>query len=149
MMDQDTKRLCCPDLREWERPPQLPSSVRSVGVIPVAPVWWNSIFDLNGFLWPLVFSRLFSCLQELGFSYVEMNASCTRSKNSLRDVVAESVNNTSIENFYRGDFLRFPFVNIWWDCWRVQCFSPFCKYCHLQEIPEALVTRWKSFIMVI
>lgn len=42
-------------------------------------------------------------LQELGFSYVEMNASCTRSKNSLKDVVAESVNNTSIENFYKGD----------------------------------------------
>ncbi|CAF94208.1 unnamed protein product, partial [Tetraodon nigroviridis] len=41
-------------------------------------------------------------LQELGFSYVEMNASCTRSKNSLKEVVAESVNNTSIENFYRG-----------------------------------------------
>uniref|UniRef100_H3CJ79 Replication factor C subunit 1 n=1 Tax=Tetraodon nigroviridis TaxID=99883 RepID=H3CJ79_TETNG len=40
--------------------------------------------------------------EELGFSYVEMNASCTRSKNSLKEVVAESVNNTSIENFYRG-----------------------------------------------
>ncbi|XP_003972215.2 replication factor C subunit 1 isoform X1 [Takifugu rubripes] len=40
--------------------------------------------------------------EELGFSYVEMNASCTRSKNNLKDVVAESVNNTSIENFYKG-----------------------------------------------
>uniref|UniRef100_A0A3B3WUV9 Replication factor C subunit 1 n=1 Tax=Poecilia mexicana TaxID=48701 RepID=A0A3B3WUV9_9TELE len=40
--------------------------------------------------------------EELGFSYVEMNASCTRSKNSLKEVVAESLNNTSIENFYRG-----------------------------------------------
>lgn len=50
--------------------------------------------------------------QELGFSYVEMNASCTRSKNSLKDVVAESLNNTSIENFYKGEtqllFLLFP-----------------------------------------
>jgi len=42
-------------------------------------------------------------LQELDFSYVEMNASCTRSKNSLKEVVSESLNNTSIENFYKGD----------------------------------------------
>nr|XP_046269466.1 replication factor C subunit 1 isoform X2 [Scatophagus argus] len=40
--------------------------------------------------------------EELGFSYVELNASCTRSKNSLKEVVAESLNNTSIENFYKG-----------------------------------------------
>ncbi|KAM9315001.1 replication factor C subunit 1 isoform 2-T2 [Pholidichthys leucotaenia] len=40
--------------------------------------------------------------EELGFSYVEMNASCTRSKNSLKEVVSESLNNTSIENFYKG-----------------------------------------------
>ncbi|XP_019732229.1 replication factor C subunit 1 isoform X1 [Hippocampus comes] len=40
--------------------------------------------------------------EELGFSYVEMNASCTRSKNNLKDVVAESLNNTSIESFYKG-----------------------------------------------
>ncbi|XP_061833231.2 replication factor C subunit 1 isoform X1 [Nerophis lumbriciformis] len=40
--------------------------------------------------------------EELGFSYVEMNASCTRSKNSLKQVVAESLNNTSIESFYKG-----------------------------------------------
>uniref|UniRef100_A0A665WMT2 Replication factor C subunit 1 n=1 Tax=Echeneis naucrates TaxID=173247 RepID=A0A665WMT2_ECHNA len=40
--------------------------------------------------------------EELGFSFVEMNASCTRSKTSLKEVVAESLNNTSIENFYKG-----------------------------------------------
>ncbi|XP_061566368.1 replication factor C subunit 1 isoform X2 [Cololabis saira] len=40
--------------------------------------------------------------EELGFSYVEMNASSTRSKNSLKESVAESLNNTSIENFYKG-----------------------------------------------
>uniref|UniRef100_A0A8D0AAY4 Replication factor C subunit 1 n=1 Tax=Sander lucioperca TaxID=283035 RepID=A0A8D0AAY4_SANLU len=40
--------------------------------------------------------------EELGFSYVEMNASCTRSKNSLKEVVSESLNNTSIESFYKG-----------------------------------------------
>ncbi|XP_061763209.1 replication factor C subunit 1 isoform X4 [Nerophis ophidion] len=40
--------------------------------------------------------------EELGFSYVEMNASCTRSKNSLKQVVAESLDNTSIESFYKG-----------------------------------------------
>lgn len=40
--------------------------------------------------------------EEIGYSYVEMNASCTRSKNSLKEVVAESLNNTSIENFYKG-----------------------------------------------
>ncbi|XP_066516098.1 replication factor C subunit 1 isoform X2 [Hoplias malabaricus] len=40
--------------------------------------------------------------EELGFSYVEMNASCTRSKNSLKEVIAESLNNTSINNFYKG-----------------------------------------------
>ncbi|KAK7166394.1 hypothetical protein R3I93_006230 [Phoxinus phoxinus] len=40
--------------------------------------------------------------EELGYSYVEMNASCTRSKNSLKEVIAESLNNTSIKNFYTG-----------------------------------------------
>ncbi|MGH0189878.1 UNVERIFIED_CONTAM: hypothetical protein FKN15_039780 [Acipenser sinensis] len=40
--------------------------------------------------------------EELGFSYVEQNASCTRSKNSLKVVIAESLNNTSIKNFYSG-----------------------------------------------
>ncbi|KAM6940643.1 replication factor C subunit 1 [Xenentodon cancila] len=40
--------------------------------------------------------------EELGFSYVEMNASSTRSKNSLKEGVSESLNNTSIENFYKG-----------------------------------------------
>lgn len=49
-------------------------------------------------------SPIFMCVpQELGFSYVEMNASCTRSKNSLKEVVAESLNNTSIETFYKGE----------------------------------------------
>ncbi|KAK7804592.1 hypothetical protein U0070_015432 [Myodes glareolus] len=38
--------------------------------------------------------------QELGYSYVELNASDTRSKNSLKSVVAESLNNTSIKGFY-------------------------------------------------
>uniref|UniRef100_A0A8B9H2Q9 Replication factor C subunit 1 n=1 Tax=Astyanax mexicanus TaxID=7994 RepID=A0A8B9H2Q9_ASTMX len=33
---------------------------------------------------------------------VSMNASCTRSKNSLKEVIAESLNNTSIKNFYTG-----------------------------------------------
>nr|XP_023685377.1 replication factor C subunit 1 isoform X3 [Paramormyrops kingsleyae] len=40
--------------------------------------------------------------EELGYSYVEMNASCTRSKNNLKEVVAESLNNTSIKSFYSG-----------------------------------------------
>ncbi|XP_031732192.1 replication factor C subunit 1 isoform X2 [Anarrhichthys ocellatus] len=40
--------------------------------------------------------------EELGIGYVEMNASCCRSKNSLKEVVAESLNNTSIESFYKG-----------------------------------------------
>ncbi|KAF4790402.1 Replication factor C subunit 1 [Turdus rufiventris] len=39
---------------------------------------------------------------ELGYSYVELNASDTRSKNSLKEVVAESLNNTSIKDFYSG-----------------------------------------------
>ncbi|XP_008067971.1 replication factor C subunit 1 isoform X2 [Carlito syrichta] len=38
--------------------------------------------------------------QELGYSYVELNASDTRSKNSLKAIVAESLNNTSIQGFY-------------------------------------------------
>lgn len=38
--------------------------------------------------------------QELGYSYVELNASDTRSKNSLKAIVAESLNNTSIKGFY-------------------------------------------------
>uniref|UniRef100_A0A803VJT4 Replication factor C subunit 1 n=1 Tax=Ficedula albicollis TaxID=59894 RepID=A0A803VJT4_FICAL len=40
--------------------------------------------------------------KELGYSYVELNASDTRSKNSLKEVVAESLNNTSIKDFYSG-----------------------------------------------
>ncbi|XP_043919505.1 replication factor C subunit 1 [Protopterus annectens] len=40
--------------------------------------------------------------QDLGYSYVELNASDTRSKNSLKVVVAESLNNTSIKEFYSG-----------------------------------------------
>ncbi|TKC39839.1 hypothetical protein EI555_008140, partial [Monodon monoceros] len=38
--------------------------------------------------------------EELGYSYVELNASDTRSKNSLKEIVAESLNNTSIKGFY-------------------------------------------------
>ncbi|KAI1238248.1 hypothetical protein IHE44_0012966 [Lamprotornis superbus] len=41
-------------------------------------------------------------LWELGYSYVELNASDTRSKNSLKEVVAESLNNTSIKDFCSG-----------------------------------------------
>ncbi|NWT51868.1 RFC1 factor, partial [Erythrocercus mccallii] len=40
--------------------------------------------------------------KELGYSCVELNASDTRSKNSLKEVVAESLNNTSIKDFYSG-----------------------------------------------
>ncbi|NWV99300.1 RFC1 factor, partial [Machaerirhynchus nigripectus] len=40
--------------------------------------------------------------KELGYSYVELNASDTRSKSSLKEVVAESLNNTSIKDFYSG-----------------------------------------------
>uniref|UniRef100_A0A8C6W4A1 Replication factor C subunit 1 n=1 Tax=Nannospalax galili TaxID=1026970 RepID=A0A8C6W4A1_NANGA len=40
--------------------------------------------------------------QELGYSYVELNASDTRSKNSLKAIIAESLNNTSIKGFYTG-----------------------------------------------
>ncbi|XP_054993580.1 replication factor C subunit 1 [Sorex araneus] len=38
--------------------------------------------------------------QELGYSYVELNASDTRSRSSLKEIVAESLNNTSIKGFY-------------------------------------------------
>ncbi|XP_062991325.1 replication factor C subunit 1 isoform X2 [Elgaria multicarinata webbii] len=40
--------------------------------------------------------------EELGLSFVELNASDTRSKNSLKEVVAESLNNTSIKGFCTG-----------------------------------------------
>ncbi|XP_042322673.1 replication factor C subunit 1 isoform X2 [Sceloporus undulatus] len=40
--------------------------------------------------------------EELGLSYVELNASDTRSKNSMKEVVAESLNNTSIKDFCSG-----------------------------------------------
>ncbi|XP_057263564.1 replication factor C subunit 1 isoform X1 [Pezoporus wallicus] len=40
--------------------------------------------------------------KELGYSYVELNASDTRSKNSLKEVVSESLNNTSIKDFCSG-----------------------------------------------
>uniref|UniRef100_A0A8C0GNP1 Replication factor C subunit 1 n=1 Tax=Chelonoidis abingdonii TaxID=106734 RepID=A0A8C0GNP1_CHEAB len=40
--------------------------------------------------------------EELGYSYVELNASDARNKNSLKDVVAESLNNTSMKDFCSG-----------------------------------------------
>lgn len=40
--------------------------------------------------------------EELDYSYVELNASDARSKNSMKEVVAESLNNTSIKGFYSG-----------------------------------------------
>ncbi|XP_020641898.3 replication factor C subunit 1 isoform X1 [Pogona vitticeps] len=40
--------------------------------------------------------------EELGLNYVELNASDTRSKNGLKEVVAESLNNTSIKGFCSG-----------------------------------------------
>ncbi|XP_072352688.1 replication factor C subunit 1 isoform X2 [Scyliorhinus torazame] len=40
--------------------------------------------------------------KDLGFSYVELNASDTRSKNTLKAVIAESLDNTSIKGFYSG-----------------------------------------------
>ncbi|XP_031800123.1 replication factor C subunit 1 [Sarcophilus harrisii] len=39
---------------------------------------------------------------ELGYSYVELNASDTRNKSSLKEIVAESLNNTSIKEFCSG-----------------------------------------------
>uniref|UniRef100_UPI00398E8073 replication factor C subunit 1 isoform X3 n=1 Tax=Pristiophorus japonicus TaxID=55135 RepID=UPI00398E8073 len=40
--------------------------------------------------------------KDMGYSYVELNASDTRSKNTLKEVIAESLNNTSIKGFYCG-----------------------------------------------
>ncbi|XP_054845784.1 replication factor C subunit 1 isoform X2 [Eublepharis macularius] len=40
--------------------------------------------------------------EELGLSYVELNASDTRSKNSLKEMIADSLNNTSIKGFCSG-----------------------------------------------
>uniref|UniRef100_A0A8C4QTW2 Replication factor C subunit 1 n=1 Tax=Eptatretus burgeri TaxID=7764 RepID=A0A8C4QTW2_EPTBU len=40
--------------------------------------------------------------QELGYKYVELNASDTRSKSSLKNDVATSLRNTNIEDFYHG-----------------------------------------------
>lgn len=38
-------------------------------------------------------------LQEAGFSYVELNASDTRSKKTLENVVSESLNNQTLVDF--------------------------------------------------
>ncbi|XP_032883015.1 replication factor C subunit 1 isoform X1 [Amblyraja radiata] len=43
--------------------------------------------------------------KELGYNYVELNASDTRSKNTLKEVIAESVNNTSIKGYCSGTSL--------------------------------------------
>ncbi|XP_048402000.1 replication factor C subunit 1 isoform X3 [Stegostoma tigrinum] len=40
--------------------------------------------------------------KDVGYSYVELNASVTRSKNTLKEVIAESLNNTSIKGFSLG-----------------------------------------------
>ncbi|KAM4811722.1 replication factor C subunit 1 isoform X1 [Urocitellus parryii] len=50
--------------------------------------------------------------QELGYSYVELNASDTRSKNSLKALVAESLNNTSIKGFYSSSGGAAPSVSM-------------------------------------
>lgn len=64
--------------------------------------------------WAVFLGVLFLCWdQELGLSYVELNASDTRSKNSLKEVVAESLNNTSIKGFCSG-------ISIYMD---VYCFT--------------------------
>ncbi|XP_044776168.1 LOW QUALITY PROTEIN: replication factor C subunit 1-like [Neomonachus schauinslandi] len=50
---------------------------------------------------PRLFNGIQSLVcQELGYSYMELNASDIRSKNSLKEIVAESLNNTSITGFY-------------------------------------------------
>lgn len=38
---------------------------------------------------------------------MELNASDTRSKNSLKEIVAESLNNTSIKGFYSSMWVSF------------------------------------------
>ncbi|XP_078255949.1 replication factor C subunit 1 isoform X2 [Rhinoraja longicauda] len=43
--------------------------------------------------------------KELGYNYVELNASDTRSKNTLKEVIAESLNNTSIIGYCSGTSL--------------------------------------------
>lgn len=41
---------------------------------------------------------------------MELNASDTRSKNSLKEIVAESLNNTSIKGFYSSMWVSFFFL---------------------------------------
>lgn len=45
---------------------------------------------------------LLIALQELGFSYVELNASDTRSKRSLKEEVSESLNNHTLVDYFGG-----------------------------------------------
>jgi len=39
------------------------------------------------------------CLKEAGFSFVELNASDTRNAKSLKEIVTQTVGNTSMVNF--------------------------------------------------
>ncbi len=43
---------------------------------------------------------VFFCSQEVGFSFVELNASDTRSKKSLQQEVAEALNNHTLVDFF-------------------------------------------------
>ena len=45
---------------------------------------------------------------------MELNASDTRSKNSLKEIVAESLNNTSIKGFYSSMWVSFFFWQRGW-----------------------------------
>lgn len=74
--------------------------------------------------------------QELGFSFVEMNASCTRSKNNLKEVVAESLNNTSIEGFYKGQSIFKKLTHLW--CTLLNQIQLFCSQ-------SAVLTLLKTF----
>ncbi|NWX99471.1 RFC1 factor, partial [Nothoprocta ornata] len=67
--------------------------------------------------------------EELGYSYVELNASDTRSKNSLKEVVAESLNNTSIRGFCSGTALC-DRLNLF--VWAIRCDC--CNVFYWQEL---------------
>ena len=75
-----------------------------VNIAPATPLHYQlDLFLSSLFLLSLSFPSLsLSVLQELGYSYTELNASATRSKKSLQQFVTDSLSSHSMDSFITG-----------------------------------------------
>lgn len=76
-----------------------------VNIAPATPLHYqlDLFLSFSLFLLSLSFPSLsLSVLQELGYSYTELNASATRSKKSLQQFVTDSLSSHSMDSFITG-----------------------------------------------